>query len=67
MSGTELLKTTIEHFKLRSMYVTRDRVILKFETGVQMYVAVSNFGFEFQNSGGKVVSFSKTNSSEISF
>ena len=52
---------------LQSIYVTRDRVILKFEASVQIYVAVLNFGCEFHNSGGNVVSFSKLNSCELSF
>ena len=52
---------------LQSIYVTRDRVILKFEARVQIYLAVLNFGCEIQNSGGNVVSFSKINSFEISF
>ena len=49
---------------LQSIYVTRDRVILKFEARVQIYVAVLNFGCEIQNSGGNFVSFSKINSFE---
>ena len=53
--------------KLQSIYVTRDRVILKFEPSVQIYVAVLNFGCEIQNSGGNVVSVSKINSCELSF
>ena len=53
--------------QLQSIYVTRDRVILKFEARVQIYVAVLKFGYEIQNSGGNVVSFSKINSCEISF
>ena len=52
---------------LQSIYVTRDRVILKFEARVQIYVAVLNIGCETQHSGGNVVSFSKINSCEISF
>ena len=52
---------------LQSIYVTRDRVILKFEASVQIYVAVLNFGCEIQNSGGNVVSVSKINSCELSF
>ena len=52
---------------LQSIYVTRDRVILKFEARVQIYVAVLNFGCEIQNSGGNFVSFSKINSFERSF
>ena len=45
----------------------RDRVILKFEARVQIYVAVLNIGCKSQNSGGNVVRFSKINSFEISF
>ena len=44
-----------------------DRVILKFEARVQIYVAVLNIGCKSQNSGGNVVSFLKINSFEISF
>ena len=43
---------------LQSIYVTRDRVILKFEAAV---------GCEIQNSSGNIVSFSKINRCEISF
>ena len=52
---------------LQSIYVTRDRMILKFEARVQIYVAVLNIGCKIQNSGGNVVRFSKINSFEISF
>ena len=52
---------------LQSSYVMRDRVILKFEGRVQIYVAVLKFGCEIQNSAGNVVSFSKINSCEVSF
>ena len=52
---------------LQSIYVTRDRVILKFEARVQIYVEVLNIGCKIQNSGGNVVSFTKINSCEISF
>ena len=52
---------------LQSIYVTRDRVILKFEARVQIYVAVLNICCEIQNSGRNVVRFSKINSYEISF
>ena len=52
---------------LQSVYVTRERVILKFEVRVQIYVVVLKFGCEIQNSGGNVVSFSKINSCEILF
>ena len=52
---------------LQSIYVTRDRVILKFEARVQIYVAVLNICCEVQNSGRNVVRFSKINSYEISF
>ena len=52
---------------LQSIYVTRDRVILKFEARVQIYVAVLNICWEVQNSGRNVVRFSKINSYEISF
>ena len=44
-----------------------DRVILKFEVRVQIYVVGLNVGCEIQNSGGNVISFSKINSCEISF
>ena len=53
--------------KLQSIYVTRDRVILKFEARVQIYVAVLNIGCKIQKSGGNAVRFSKINSCEISF
>ena len=53
--------------KLQSIYVTRDRVILKFEPRVQIYVAVLNICCEIQKSGRNVVRFSKINSYEISF
>ena len=53
--------------RLQSIYVTRDRVILKFEARVQIYVAVLNIGCKIRNSGGNVVGFSKINSCEISF
>ena len=52
---------------LQSIYVTCDRMILKFDARVQIYVAVLNIGCKIQNSGGNVVSFSKINSCEISF
>ena len=52
---------------LQSIYVTRDRVILKFEARVQIYMAVLNIGCKIQNFAGNVVSFSKINSCEISF
>ena len=52
---------------LQSIYVTRDPVFLKFETRVQIYVAVLNICCEIQNSGGNVVRFLKINSYEISF
>ena len=52
---------------LQSIYVTRDRVILKFEARVQIYMAVLNICCEIQNSGRNVVRFSKINSYEISF
>ena len=42
---------------LQSIYVTRDRVILKFEARVQIYVVVLNIGCKIQNSGGNVVFF----------
>ena len=51
---------------LQSIYVTRDRVILKFEARVQIYFTVLNIGCKNQNSGDNVVSFSKINSCEIS-
>ena len=56
-----------EKFVLQSIYVTRDRMIFKFEARVQIYVAVLNIGCKIQNSGGNVVRFSKINSFEISF
>ena len=52
---------------LQSIYVTRDRVILKFEARVQIYVAVLNICCEIQNSGTNVARFSNINSCEISF
>ena len=52
---------------LQSIYVTRDRVILKFEARVQIYMAVLNIGCEIQNSDRNVVRFSKINSYGISF
>ena len=52
---------------LQSIYVTCDRVILKFEARVQVYVAVLNIGCEIQNSGVNGVRFSKINGYEISF
>ena len=39
---------------LQSIYVKRDRVILKFEARVQIYPAVLNSGCKIQNSGGNV-------------
>ena len=56
-------------FTLQSIYVTRDRVILKFEPRVQIkiYVAVLNICCEIQKFGRNVVRFSKINSYEISF
>ena len=53
--------------QLQSIYVTRDRVILKFEARVQIYVAVLKIGCKIRNSGGNVVGFSKINCCEISF
>ena len=61
------LRHTDGHFVLQSIYVTRDRVILKFEARVQIYMAVLNICCEIQNSGRNVVRFSKINSYEISF
>ena len=52
---------------LQSIYVTRDRVILKFEARVQIYMAVLNICCEIQNSDRNVVRFSKINSYGISF
>ena len=52
---------------LQSIYVTRDRVILKFEAKLQIYMEVLNICCEIQNSGRNVVRFSKINSYEISF
>ena len=54
------------HKKLQSIYVTRDRVILKFEARVQIYVAVLNICCEIQNSSRNIAGFSKINSCEIS-
>ena len=59
-----LMRTRSE---LQSIYVTRDRVILKFEARVQIYMAVLNICREIQNSSRNVVRFSKINSYEISF
>ena len=59
------LDSTIQH--LQSIYVTRDRVILKFEARVQIYVAVLNICCEIQKSVRNVVRFSKINRYEISF
>ena len=56
-----------KHFLLQSIYVTRDRVILKFEAKVQIYLEVLNICCEIQNSGRNVVRFLKINSYEISF
>ena len=53
--------------RLQSIYVTRDRVILKFEARVQIYVEVLNICCEIQSSGRNVVRFSKITSYEISF
>ena len=39
---------------LHSIYVTRERVFLKFEARVQVCVAVLNIGYEIQNSGRNV-------------
>ena len=53
---------------LQSVHVTRDRVLMKSEARVQIYVAVMNIGCEIQNSSGNVVSFSKIlNSHEVPF
>ena len=52
---------------LQSIYVTRDRVILKFEERVQIYMAVLNICYEIQNSDRNVVCFSKINRYGISF
>ena len=52
---------------LQSIYVTHDRIFLKFEARVQIYMAVLNICCEIQNSGWNVVRFSKINSYEISF
>ena len=58
----------IRNYKqLQSIYVTPDRVILKFEARVQIYVAVLNICCEIQNSDRNVVRFSKINSYGISF
>ena len=64
VSATE---TELGRASLQSIYVTRDRVILKFEARVQIYMAVLNIGCKIQNFAGNVVSFSKINSCEISF
>ena len=61
----QIIFTRLE--SLQSIYVTRDRVILKFEARVQIYVAVLNICCEIQKSGRNVVRFSKINSYEISF
>ena len=53
--------------KLLSIYDMRDRIILKFEARVQIYVAVLNICCEIQNSGRNIARFSKINSCEISF
>ena len=52
---------------LQAIYVTRDRVILKFEASSNFRGTVLKFGCEIQNSGKNVVSFSTINSCEISF
>ena len=52
---------------LQSICVTRDRVNLKFEARVQIYMAVLNICCEIQNSDRNVVRFSKINSYGISF
>ena len=52
---------------LQSIYVTRERVILKFEARVQIYMAVLNICCEIQNSDRNVVRFSKISSYGISF
>ena len=56
-----------ENGLLQSIYVTRDRVILKFKVRVQIYMAVLNICCEIQNSDRSVVRFSKINSYGISF
>ena len=61
------MEMTINKEHLQSIYVTRDRVILKSEARVQIYVAVLNICCEIQKSGRNVVRFSKINSYEISF
>ena len=65
LNGWLTLKNPV--LALQSIYVTRDRVILKFEARVQIYVAVLNICCEIQKSGRNVVRFSKINSYEISF
>ena len=64
---TKTLRHPRDMAPLQSIYVTRDRVILKFEAKVQIYMAVLNIGCKIQNFAGNVVSFSKINSCEISF
>ena len=49
------------------MYITCDYVIFKLEARVKIYVAILSFGCKIQNSSGKVVSWSKINTWEISF
>ena len=53
--------------EVQSIYVTRDRIILKSEVRVQIYMAVLNICCEIQNSGRNTVRFLKINSYEISF
>ena len=54
-------------FCLQSIYVTCNRVFLKFEARVQIYVVVLNICCEIQSFGGNIIRFSKINSYEISF
>ena len=61
------LLVSLSMHRLQSIYVTRDRVILKFEARVQIYKAVLNICCEIQNSDRNVVRFSKINSYGISF
>ena len=61
LSRTEFFRLTV------NLRHRGDRVILKFEARVQIYMAVLNIGCKIQNSAGNVVSFSKINSCEMSF
>ena len=41
-----VIERTVRYLTLQSIYVTLDRVFLKFEARVQIYVAVLNIGCE---------------------